>query len=121
MKTGCCGGDLAESLLSPAACQGAGRDPGHGSTSGDREPWSVHGRSAEGGRCGQALSNQFQTSSFQNHRCSSPFLGHIFLQESDERLSLHSSGKCAKLRHVACHVRSLQHLRKAVAGPQVKD
>lgn len=70
MKTGCCGGDLAESLLSPVACQGAWRDLGRGSTSGDREPWCVHGRNAEGGRRGQALSNPFQISSFQNHQCS---------------------------------------------------
>lgn len=38
MKTGCCGGDLTESLLSPAACQGAWRDLGLGSASGDRSP-----------------------------------------------------------------------------------
>lgn len=38
MKPGCCGGDLAESLLSPAACQGAWRGQGHGSTSGEGSP-----------------------------------------------------------------------------------
>lgn len=38
MTTGCCGGDLAECLLSPAACQGAWRDLGHGSASGEGSP-----------------------------------------------------------------------------------
>lgn len=54
MKAGCCGGDLAESL--PGCLEGWGPQQ--------------HSRVQEDGRHGQTLSNQFQTSSFQNPQCS---------------------------------------------------
>lgn len=54
MKAGCSGGYLAESL--PGCLEGWGS--------------RQHSRGQEGGRHGQTLSNQFQTSSFQNHQCS---------------------------------------------------
>lgn len=64
------GSDVAESLPSPTTGQGCRRDMGYGSTSGVRERCDGHGRKTKGGSHDQTLSNQFQTSSSQNHPCS---------------------------------------------------
>lgn len=44
------------------------------------------------------------------------FLGHIFLQESDESLNRHSLEKCTNLQNVTYSARSLQDLGGGARG-----